>query len=185
MGEVQQTANLLRQAAADAEAEFGGMSAGQLNWKPGEKEWSIAQCLDHLIVTHSLYFPLFERFAAGNTEMSFFERVSPFSGFFGRFLIRGLDPKNLKKMKTTGRAQPAASRIDGDIIEHFREHQNQLAAAIEDLPADLDAEKQIITSPLMGLITYSLADALTFIPMHCRRHLDQARRVTEAEGFPK
>jgi hypothetical protein len=182
--QIDNVTNDLAQVAADARSTFSALTPAQLNWKPSEKEWSVAQCFDHLIVTHSLYFPLFERFAAGDTKMSFWEKASPFSGFFGRFLIKGLDPKNLKKMKTTGKAQPSASEIGGDIIERFCEHQQQMIDAINKLPSDLDASKQIITSPLLGAITYSLADAFTFVPMHCRRHFDQAKRVTEAERFP-
>ena len=174
----------LAQVAADARDAFGSSTPEQLNWKPGEKSWSVAQCIDHLITTHSLYFPLFERLAAGAERQTFWERYSPFSGFFGRFLIKGLDPKNLKKMKTTGKAQPSASEIGGDIIDRFCKHQEQIIDAINKLPGNLDATKQIITSPLLGAITYSLADALTFVPMHCRRHFDQAKRAMETNGFP-
>ena len=88
-------------------------------------------------------------------------------------------------MKTTGKAEPSKSEIGGDIIERFAEHQSELIAGTEKLPATLDLEKTIVTSPLLGIVTYSLADALTFVPMHCRRHFDQAKRVTETMGFPK
>ncbi|MFN0138774.1 MAG: DinB family protein [Pyrinomonadaceae bacterium] len=175
----------LKKVADNALAEFGGFTPEQLNWKPSEKEWSVAQCFDHLIVTHSLYFSMFERFATGDTKMSFLEKTSPFSSFFGRFLIKGLDPKNLKKMKTTGKAAPSASGIGGDIIQRFCDHQQQMINSFKKLPSDLDLTKQIVTSPLLGVVTYSLDDAFTFVPMHCVRHFDQAKRVTEMAGFPK
>lgn len=184
MKEISEVCSDLKQVADEAKAMFGSLSIEQLNWKPSEKEWSVAQCFDHLTRTHSLYFPLFARFAAGDTKMSFWEKASPFSGFFGRFLIKGLDPKNLKKMKTTGKAEPSTSEIGGDIIERFCKHQDQMIAAINKLPSDLDATKQIVTSPLLGAITYSLADTFTFVPMHCRRHFDQAKRIAQAAGFP-
>lgn len=169
---------------ADASAAFGSLTAEQLNWKPAEKSWSVAQCFDHVITAHSLYFPLFERLTEGKTAMSFWENYSPLSGYFGRFLIKNLDPKNPKKMKTTGKAQPLASEIDGDIIERFSEHQKQMIEHLQKLPTDIDPAKTIITSPLLGFVTYSLADALTFVPMHCQRHFAQAKPVMETEGFP-
>lgn len=175
----------LKEVADNVMAEFGGFTPEQLNWRPSDKEWSVAQCLDHLIVTHSLYFPLFGRFAEGDTKMTFWEKASPLSGFLGRFLIKGLDPKNLKKMKTTGKASPSASTIGGDIIRRFCDHQLEIIAALNKLPSDLDPTTQMITSPLLGVITYSLDDAFTFVPMHCERHFDQAKRVTLAPGFPK
>lgn len=185
MSRIEQVTQELKTVADNAMAEFGGLTVEQLNWKPSEKDWSVAQCFDHVIVTHSLYFPLFERLASGDTKMSFWEKTSPFSGFFGRFLIKGLDPKNLKKMKTTGKAQPSSSEIGGDIIRQFCDHQQQMIDAIKKLPGDLDATNQIIASPLLGAVTYSLADAFTFVPMHCQRHFDQAQRVRETAGFPK
>ena len=173
----------LEQIAADAEQAFGALSAVQLNWKPAPKSWSVAQCLDHLIQTHQLYLPLFDRLATGEASPSLWERVSPFSGFFGRMLIRTVDPATRKKVKTFGKAQPAASDFDGRIVERFVAHQAELAAHVEMLPSDLDLDT-IITSPLLGLVTYSLDDCLDILVFHCRRHLDQARRVMEADGFP-
>jgi hypothetical protein len=173
----------LKASAEDVKSAFGGLSFEQLNWKPAEKSWSVAQCLDHIIVTHSLYFPLFEKLAAGDTKPSVWERISPLSGFFGRYLIKSLDPANMKPMKTTSRALPSSSDIDVGIIDRYSEHQQQMIAALEKLPSDIDTS-MIITSPLMGLVTYSLADTFVFVPMHCKRHFLQAKRVTEAGGFP-
>lgn len=174
----------LNQVADDAHAVFGSFSVTQLNWKPAPKSWSVAHCFDHLITTHSLYFPEFERLAAGNVKMSFWERSSPLSGFFGRFLIKGLDPKNLKPMKTTAKAFPSESEIGGDIIERFCLHQRQMIDHLQKLPTEIDPSKMIITSPLLS-ITYSLDDCFTVLVVHCQRHFNQAKRVTESEGFPK
>ena len=174
----------LRQTAIGAAAAFGGLSASQLNWKPAPKSWSVAQCFDHLITTHSLYFPLFQRLEKGGVTPTLWERVSPLSGFFGRFLIKGMSPDNPKKMKTTSKAFPSTSEIGGDIIELFSEHQHQMIEHLQRLPTDIDPAKTIITSPLLGAITYSLADTFTILVVHCQRHLGQAKRVTQTAGFP-
>src|SRR5688572_20924126 len=101
---IEQVTSELQKTANDAKETFGSLSVEQLNWKPAEKSWSIAQCFDHLITTHSLYFPLFEKLSKGNGEQTFWESYSPLSGFFGRFLIKSLRPENQKKMKTTKKA---------------------------------------------------------------------------------
>jgi len=174
----------LKKTADDATEAFGSMTAEQLNWKPAEKSWSVGQCFDHLITTHSLYFPLFERLADGPPTMSFWERYSPLSGFFGKFLIKGLRPENPKKMKTTARAEPSASEIDSDIIGRFSEHQDRMIRSLQNVSADIDPVKTKVTSPLLAIVTYSLDDCYTILAVHCERHLGQARRVTETEGFP-
>ena len=116
--------------------------------------------------------------------MTTWQKLSPFSGLFGRFLIKTLDPKNPQKSKTTGRAFPSSSEIGADIIERFCEHQDQMIYHLQKLPIDLDPAKIIVTSPLLEFVTYSLADTLTFVPMHCERHFGQARRVMQTAGFP-
>ena len=175
----------LQQVADDARSTFGSLSVEQLNWKPAEKSWSIAQCFDHLITTHSLYFPLFERLAADEAKATSWESYSPLSGFFGRFLIKSLRPENEKKYKTTTKAYPSASEISGDIIERYCEHQAQLIEHLRKLPPDIDPAKTIVTSPLMGLVTYSLDDCYTILAVHGPRHFNQAKRVMETGGFPK
>jgi DinB superfamily len=174
----------LKEVAVDASKTFGGLTGEQLNWKPGEKSWSVAQCFDHLITTHSLYFPLFERLAAGGYKQGFLERIRPLSGFFGRFLIKSMRPENPKKMKTTAKAEPSKSEIGDDIIERYAEHQRQMIEHIKSVPAEIDAVRTIITSPLLGVVTYSLVDTYTILAVHSQRHLGQAKRVTEADGFP-
>src|ERR1041385_6403765 len=93
----------LQKTADEASEFFNSFSIDQLNWKPTEKSWSIAQCFDHLITTHNLYFPLFERMEKGDMRRATWEKYSPLSGFFGRFVIKSLDPANQKRMKTTSR----------------------------------------------------------------------------------
>jgi uncharacterized damage-inducible protein DinB len=174
----------LQKNADNAKATFSSLSADQLNWKPAEKSWSVAQCLDHLIKTHSLYFPLFEQLETGKIKQSFWERNSPLSGFFGRFLIKSLNPENQKKIKAPSKAQPSVSEVGADIVERYSEHQHQIIEYLQKLPADIDPAKSIITSPLLGIVTYSLDDCFTILVVHCQRHLGQARRVTETAGFP-
>jgi hypothetical protein len=114
----------------------------------------------------------------------FWEKTSPLSGFYGRYLIKSMRPENPKKMKTTAKAYPSASEIDGDIIERFAEHQNQMITSLQKLPANIDPAKQMITSPLLSVVTYSLDDTFTILVVHCQRHFLQAKRVTENGGFP-
>ena len=174
----------ISKVADDVRISFGNLSPAQLNWKPDEKSWSVAQCMDHLITTHSQYFPLFKRLAAGQSKPTFWEKASPLSGFFGRFLIKSLDPANLKKMKAPGKAQPSASEISGHIVESFYDHQRQIVEHLQNIPSGVDPVKTIITSPLLGIVTYSLDDCYTILVAHCQRHVGQAQRVTEHDRFP-
>jgi hypothetical protein len=41
-----------------------------------------------------------------------------------------------------------------------------------------------MVSPFVRFITYSVLDGCRLMAAHDRRHFEQARRVTEAAGFP-
>ena len=172
----------LESISADAQGAFGHLTGAQLNWKQDPKSWSVAQCLDHLITINSLYFPIFEKMKVGEVESSFWEKYSPFSGFFGRYLIEALGPENPKKTKTSKIAYPSASEIDERIVEKVREHNRDLANRIENISPDVDPGA-VITSPLAGFVTYSLDDCLTILVVHERRHVLRAKRVMTDLGF--
>ncbi len=174
------TVQTIESVTRDAQAAFGGLSADALNWAPAPGKWSIAQCLDHLITINRLYFPTFTAMADGRYEPSWWARVSPLSGFFGRFLVNALRPDNPKPVKTTSRAQPSSSRISADIVDRFAAHQGELVRHLRALPASLDPAKTRMASPLLGFVTYSLADCLTMLAVHEERHLNQAKRVLAA-----
>jgi hypothetical protein len=174
---------VLSQVSDDATRVFGALTADQLNWAPVPAQWSVAQCFEHLIKVHSKYFPIFTRLASGDVRMSFWERRSPFSGFFGRLFVTSLDPTNTTKRPTTPSAKPSSSAIGADIIGRFAAHQAEMISHVRRLPATLDPKVIMVTSPLLSVVTYSLDDALVFLGLHCQRHFQQAKRVTDNAGF--
>ena len=173
---------VLSQVSDDARRVFGALTVDELNWTPDPARWSVAQCFDHLITTHSKYFPIFARLAAGDVRMSWWEKYSPFSGFFGRLFVSSLDPSNPTRRPTTANAKPSSSPIGADIIGRFAAHQAEMIAAVRRFPPTLDPTV-VITSPLLSIVTYPLDDVLVFLGLHCRRHFDQARRVAESQGL--
>lgn len=181
---MKEASNALKHIGHDANLRFGTLTPEQLNWKPALGSWSVAQCFDHLIITQTYYFPLLDRLTGGAYAPTAWERFSPFSGLFGRMLIRALDPDNTRKTKTVARSEPSQSDLDRDIIQRFAEHQDELVARVEKLPVGLRLGKVIVTSPLSKLVTYSLDDCLAILVVHGQRHFRQAERVTTTAGFP-
>lgn len=182
---VEEAASALLRIADDARERFGGLTLEQLAWRPAPGSWSVAQCFDHLVRSHSDYLPRFRALADGTARPTLWERASPFSGLFGRVLVRSLSPENPRKTRTARRMEPAAGEVDGREVERFAEHQRELVASLRALPADLDPRRVVVTSPFSPLVTYSLADCLQVIVAHCRRRFRQAERVTAAPGIPR
>ena len=173
----------LKGVADDTRATFGNLSPEQLNWKPAEKSWSVGQCFEHIIKTNREFYPEFEKLASGNRKNTFFQSYSPFSGFFGRFLIRAVS-EDSKKAKAPSKRIVPPSDISADIIDRFASHIVEVNQKLEAC-SGADRQKTVVTSPFLAVFTYKLDDAYTVLVEHTRRHFRQAKRVMEAEGFPK
>jgi hypothetical protein len=182
-GEIDGFVAELEAVASDAVKVFGGLSAAQLNWKPSAEQWSVGQCFDHLIKTNSTFFPDMRRVAAGTYKSSLWGRVSPLSGFFGRFILKSLDPEKGRKTKAPRVFEPAQSEVAADVIVKFVRHQSEVSQLMRGTAgANLRGLK--VTSPVSPVATYSLLDAYRIVVAHERKHFEQARRVTQFQGFP-
>jgi DinB superfamily len=169
--------------AEEALAKFGDLTLEQLNWKSSEDRWSVAQCLDHLVTANATYFPIFDRVLSGEKENTFWESLPLLPAFWGKMLIKSLSPESTRKLKAPKLFKPSSSSIDGAIIRRFIDQQNQVVRYMK-ATEDLDLEKIKISSPVTNLVTYSLMDAYRIIITHEKRHLLQAIRVSEMDGFP-
>lgn len=172
----------MQKTSDDVRASFGGLSSDQLNWKPGEKSWSVAQCLDHLILTNEQFYPEFDKLAAGTRKNSFIENYSPLTGFFGRFLIKAVT-EDSKKAKAPSKSIVPPSELPADIVEKFTTHISKVNEKIAAC-AGADRETTVVTSPFLFIMTYKLDDAYSVLVEHTKRHIRQAKRVMQADGFP-
>lgn len=170
--------------AEDAQKTFGSLTTEQLNWKPNAESWSVAQCFEHLIVINAGYFPIMEKVARGEYKHSLKERLPILPKIFGKLVINAVKPETKRKLKADPKFEPSKSGIDGDIIEKFVKHQQEIIEHIK-MTENLDVTKIIITSPVASFVTYSLLDAFKIIVAHEQRHYAQAKRVMEMSEFPK
>lgn len=179
-GDLNSLLSELEQVSENAQKTFGHLNAGQINWKPSAKSWSVGQCFEHLIKINSAYFPEFEGIIRGERKQKFWENYSPLSGFFGNLLVKSLDPKAERKLKAPKVAEPSASDISPAIIEDFVKHQAEMIDKIRQTE-NLDTKKIILTSPFIKAITYSLFDGYRIIVTHEKRHFGQAERALERQ----
>lgn len=184
-GELPALLEELRGIGGEAEAAFGGLSARQLNWKPAPEQWSVGQCFDHLIKTNQGFFAELEQLARGGRGGTAWERLSPLSGLFGRLILKGLAPASGRKFKAPRGLAPSAGDVEPGVISRFAAHQSELADLMSRAAASADLKKTVVTSPVSKFVTYTLGDAFRIVVTHERRHFEQARRVTEGEGFPR
>ena len=168
--------------ADDVSSNFGGLTSEQINWKPAPDSWSVGQCLDHLIKSNQEFFAELDKIAAGSRKNTLWQTWSPLSGIAGAFLVSTLKKDN-QKVKTNEKMTPP-SNISADIVERFTAHQNQLIDKLRSA-ADSDWHKVVFTSPFVKIMTYRMDVGLEAVIEHEKRHVRQAKRVIEMDGFPK
>ena len=165
-------------------AGFGGLTAQQLNWKPSADQWSVAQCFDHLVTANGAYFPIFEKVLSGEKKNTFWETAPWLPALWGKILLKAVAPESKYKLKAPKVFHPSSNSVDGTVIRRFIDQQNQVIRYMK-ATEGLDIERIIISSPVTNLVTYSLMDAYRIIITHEKRHLLQAKRVSETDGFPR
>lgn len=160
------------------------LSDAQLNWKPTEDSWSIAECIEHLSITNQLYFDEIEKQFSEKQITCKDEETSVKHSFFGKLIIRAVDPSNIKKTKTFTVFQPSKSYITKDSITKLIEVQKSLINLISS-SINLDTNRYSMSSPASKLIRESFSDVLEIIRLHNKRHLIQIEKLLTNDNFPK
>jgi hypothetical protein len=167
--------------ASAAQQEFGALAPAQWNWKPDAREWSIGQCVEHLVISAEAFFPTLRAIQAGARRPTIWERVPILPSLFGPLLLRALDPDAGRKVKAPAALLPSSSAIDLAVLQRFVDIQRDLVAFMRATPPE--ALSTNVTSPVSRVITYSLLNAYRIIVVHEHLHLRQARAVAASPGF--
>jgi hypothetical protein len=166
-------------SAKEKAEKFLSLSYRQLNWRPAENRWSVAECFEHLVRTNEKYIPAFQKYLSdGNSRPEIAFRHS----LIGKLILRSVIPDNKKKFKTRSAFNPFGSTINGSIVNDYLEQHKKMCEAVKNLDHSKFDVK--ITSPFSGLVKYKIGDSLIIIANHDLRHLNQAEQVTVTEGFP-
>lgn len=166
----------LKAVNEEVKTHFSTCSVEELNWKPDSNRWSIAECLEHLMVINKLYFKSLQK-VLDNSPTTFWERIPGLPNLFANLLLKATNPENRRKMKTAPLFEPKQSEFDKSIIDTFLTHNEKLIDLFERLK---HRDPSItITSPAAFFITMPLGKAMLLLTMHEERHLLQAKEVLE------
>jgi hypothetical protein len=166
----------LDQTTSDFIRAFGDLNKDQLNWKPNPAAWSVGQNIDHLIIINRTYFDVIKRVRDGQRSVHWLARFGFMVNFFGKFILKSVQPDRRRKIKTFSIWEPTTGNIESDILEKFVKHQEELKTLIRD-SKDLLDKGVIISSPASNVIVYKLETAFDIIVTHERRHLEQAKEL--------
>jgi len=164
--------------------KFTHLSSEQINWKFDKNKWSIAQCLEHLIISDNAYFLEIEKSISGIKEKDKKGENYFKSGFLGKLFLFYTDPNSSKKFEAVDAFKPSDNIMTANIFNSFNEHQNKLMSLLEDC-RNLNLSATKVAHPVNRLIKFRLGDFFNLIITHEKRHLLQAEKVVNHQFFPK
>ena len=164
---------------------IASLTEEQLNWKSAPATWSVAQCLDHLVVNNVKYFKIFDDIVMGTYPQTTWQRISPFTNFLEKKLLDFTAVVPEKKVKAPPSFSPSASLIDKNIIQRFLEQQEKLIHYYNRLEPIANRQKIIVSSPFSSLVTFRLNTLLIALANHEQRHINQADTILHHSQFPK
>jgi hypothetical protein len=171
------------QISADADALVTPLSEEQFVWKPGPNRWSIAECLEHMNATARAYLPAIDEGIADAIRYGAYAE-GPFQySLVGRIFSRMMEPPARFRMRAAPDKQPGPERPKRETLAGFRAYQVQYVDRLRQANG-IDLSRSCVRSPLASWIRIPLGSAFASMAAHERRHLWQARKITEMAGFP-
>ena len=183
VGELQQYRDQFAQVAGQTRALINGLSEAQFNWRPGPGQWSIEECLGHLVIAGQRQLKLIEQAIADGRARGL-TGTDPFRyGLLERAFLRQMEPPVRRKFSAPRRLRPVHGQPLTAIVPTFLHLQNQLVRAAE-AAEGLDLARVKVANPVFRFWKVSLGMTLATVAAHERRHLEQARRILDHPQFP-
>jgi hypothetical protein len=179
--------------ANEADALVAPLSDAQFTWQPPAAKasagrprvgWSVAQCIDHLNVTARMYLPVLDEGIANAIRQGQYGEGPYTYWWLARMFVRMLEPPPPFRTKTPAAFQPPPGRTRREIMAAFRAYQVQYIDRLRQANG-LDLARARTRSPVASWLVFPLGCGFAAMAAHERRHLWQARQVTQAPGFPQ
>lgn len=167
----------------DAENLLVGLNDLQFNWRPSSNKWSMAECIDHLIVTGRLsianiYHSISDARSRGLLSLGPF-RYSLIEKFF----VRAMEPQSRMKFKAPKVYVPSPNHSCAELRTSFIKLQDEFLLCLKESDG-IDLSRVKVSNPVSKWIRFSLGQEFAFNTAHERRHLWQARQILSHPEFP-
>lgn len=167
----------LKGIEAMAKTEFQDLSEEDLVWKPTPEKWSIAECLQHIIIANSAYIKDIEK-RLQKAEVKTIEYPIRFS-VTGRLFLLAVDPKYKWKVPAPKIFKPTnGNKVENgqETLRYFLKLQDETMRTAEKACA-YDHQHVNTYSPLSKLLRFNVGEQLYIMMRHTKRHINQAKRV--------
>lgn len=145
-----------------------GLDDEGLNRRTPSGEWSPAEVVEHLVVSHQIYLDLM-KVVVSERPVTGGDRPVRFS-FIGRFLMKAAGPDgNAPAPKAM---VPRAGPYTREVVDRF-EAQQKAMAELATACDDLDTSAVTYRNPIIKLFRMNVADGFGIYIEHVERHVRQ------------
>jgi hypothetical protein len=181
--EIDEFRQQFEQISADADTLVTPLDDQQFVWKAGPNLWSIAECLEHMNATARSYLPAIDEGIADAIKHGAYAEGPFHYNLIGRLFSHLMEPPARLRLRTSPDKQPGPQRPKRETLAGFRAYQVQYVDRLRQANG-IDLSRSCVRSPLASWIRIPLGSAFASMAAHERRHLWQARRIRQLEGFP-
>ena len=155
---------------------LSGIGPDAMARRPESGGWSVAEVLEHLILSADSYLDALRRLTRENAG----SRADPTAvwkpSVMGGLLTESL--RNPRRLPAPGMYKPGP-KPRADVLDEFLRRQEEVGRLIV-AAGDLDWRRVRTRSPVLWFIRMNLGDALTVPVVHAERHAGQIERVLKA-----
>lgn len=174
----------LQEISRIIDSELISLNETQLNWKPAPSSWSVAECIEHLLLAFDGYIKgLATIIEKGNNEHVVAKNTFKIS-LAGKLMVFAVDPSIKIPIPAPLKFKPAKHKqYTHEVLKDFQHVIHLLSSQLEE-GKNLDWNLLKITSPVTSLLKLKMGDTFEVLTLHTLRHLKQAQKVMLNEKFP-
>jgi hypothetical protein len=157
-------------------ATVQGLSREQLQFRSASDRWSVAECVEHIIIVEQFLLAGLERLAQQADDPS---THSDWNGRDEAFLAQVVG--RARQLQAVEAHQPTGRWQTERLLLEFETTRARVRTFVASTAADLRS-RPVVHPSLGRLDAYQL---LLFVGAHCDRHRRQSEEVITAPGFPR
>lgn len=166
-----------KQTKKDLQDAIKNLSEAQLNWKPADSVWSIAECVEHIALSEK---NLFDYGQSSLKEAANPDKRKELKFSNDQDIIKLVTDRSFRVKTREGFIPSNQFGSAQKSLDVFVERRNGLIDYIK--KTDDDLRNHFVMTPLGMFDTYQF---LIFLSGHTRRHTLQIEEVKANPGFPK
>lgn len=165
----------LKKTNAELLKTVKGLSEEQLNYKPSDDAWSIANCVEHIAISENNIFGIVQMTLKNDPDPSLRSEVK-----MSDDQVLGLIESREQKVKTRTEFEPTGKY--GDYKGSLAEFKNKRKANMKYVKSsEDDLRNRYFDFPFGKVDAYQV---VLFMSGHTKRHTDQIKEVMASAGFP-